>query len=714
VAGKNKSKNRNRNGKRGPGSGGRSQRTASPPAPGSSSSAPADERPLTGAEAGAGAGAATTPAGPSPAWRIVGAGCLLISTAAALVLSLSHLGSPPPGCGPESACAKVTSSVWGRVPLIEWPTAFVGAAWFAGLLVGWLLSGGRLGRATWILAGLGGAMSLLLLGVMLVDGTLCPWCMASHAGNLGFLGVALLSVDGIRVPRAPGGRRGVLALASVAAAVTVGLAVANTVVTGRERERDEALTAAATEEIIAAGRAAAATPTPTPAPDATGDPAAAERPSPAIAPDAPASAPAPVSPPNAGDGRPPFTGRWRLGPERAPIRFVVFLDFQCPDCRTVETQLAELVRSRTDVSLSLKHFPFNSPCNRLARSLNFNPHPNACWAARASEAAGILGGQDGFWRMNEALFARQGAFTDAELAELVAAEGFDPALFVRTMTSPLTLQRVEADVEEGIALGLASTPTLFVNGVELGGWRVPGALERTIERLAEEDLPVLSAAEAGDQPPTASAKFVNSWSTSRRIPGAALSREPAAAPAAMFGGEGDVAGAGSATVIVFGDLSDPQTRSVDARVRTRAERDARVRYVFRHLPLDPACNPQTPSARNTGGCLAARIATAAGRLGGPEAARAAHRVLIARPTPIDASAIEPVAAAAGLSTAALAAGLADPATEAALAEDRADAGLVRTGRRIVTVIVDGRIPSRLEYDTVDLLQRTIDRAIDEG
>ena len=86
---------------------------------------------------GGGTGAAGGPAAASPpqrrGWWIAGAACLAVALAAAVVLSLSHLGAPPPGCGPQSGCAKATASVWGRVPWLGWPTAFVGAAWYAGL-----------------------------------------------------------------------------------------------------------------------------------------------------------------------------------------------------------------------------------------------------------------------------------------------------------------------------------------------------------------------------------------------------------------------------------------------------------------------------------------------------------------------------------------------------------------------------------------------------
>ena len=100
------------------------------------------------------------------------------------------------------------------------------------------------------------------------------------------------------------------------------------------------------------------------------------------------------------------------GPFEASIRIVFFSDYQCPDCRRVEAEIRALVSERDDISLSAKHFPLCTDCNR---HITKSPHPNACWAARAAEAAGILRGNEGFWQMHYWLFDRSGSFTGAEL-----------------------------------------------------------------------------------------------------------------------------------------------------------------------------------------------------------------------------------------------------------------------------------------------------------
>src|SRR5690606_27324872 len=104
-----------------------------------------------------------------------------------------------------------------------------------------------------------------------------------------------------------------------------------------------------------------------------------------------------------------FEGRYRHGPEVVPVRIVVFTDYQCPDCDQLDQTLEGLIQGRPDVAVSVKHFPFSKACNpNVPREM----HPNACWAARAAEAAGVLRGRDGFWAMHRWLFSRRGSFTD--------------------------------------------------------------------------------------------------------------------------------------------------------------------------------------------------------------------------------------------------------------------------------------------------------------
>ena len=105
-------------------------------------------------------------------------------------------------------------------------------------------------------------------------------------------------------------------------------------------------------------------------------------------------------------------------------------DYQCPDCKRFETQAENILRQRNDVSFAIKHYPFCPDCNP---NLKANRHPNACWAARAAEAARILQGDEGLERMHNWLFKNSGSFTQASFSASLRQLGFDPTTFIKTM-----------------------------------------------------------------------------------------------------------------------------------------------------------------------------------------------------------------------------------------------------------------------------------------
>ncbi|HRP62514.1 MAG TPA: hypothetical protein PK400_04405, partial [Phycisphaerales bacterium] len=79
------------------------------------------------------------------AWALpIGAILLAFSVISSAMLVLEHFGAMSlPGCGAGSACAKLTSGVWGKLPIVHWPVSFVGLAYFVSMLVAWLMAGGR-------------------------------------------------------------------------------------------------------------------------------------------------------------------------------------------------------------------------------------------------------------------------------------------------------------------------------------------------------------------------------------------------------------------------------------------------------------------------------------------------------------------------------------------------------------------------------------------
>jgi protein-disulfide isomerase/uncharacterized membrane protein len=152
----------------------------------------------------------------------------------------------------------------------------------------------------------------------------------------------------------------------------------------------------------------------------------------------------------------------------APVTIVEFSDFECPACGQAFKDLHDLLRVRSDVRLVFRNFPLDSSCNEaMPRAL----HPDACLAAAAAQCAGE---QRRFWEYHDLLFENQKELDRDSLFRHARELELDIPTFRTCLDDPATRARVAEDVRAGIAAGVESTPTLFINGR-----RVNGALERS-------------------------------------------------------------------------------------------------------------------------------------------------------------------------------------------------------------------------------------------
>lgn len=148
----------------------------------------------------------------------------------------------------------------------------------------------------------------------------------------------------------------------------------------------------------------------------------------------------------------------RKGPSDAPITLVVFSDFQCPACRLFARNTAEYVENFGElVSIVFKHFPLDSACNP---SIKNQLHHLACQAALASEAAHRHGK---FWEFHDAVYALKTPLTESELDRILGD------LKINREATPGKIafsdeERVQSHIETALALGIYSTPAVFLNG----------------------------------------------------------------------------------------------------------------------------------------------------------------------------------------------------------------------------------------------------------
>lgn len=456
-----------------------------------------------------------------------------------------------PGCGPSSPCDRAASSPWGTIPGIGWPLSHAGLAFFLSMFVACIASHGQLSRSLRWFVRLGAGASAVLITIMVLEDYLCLWCLAVHLANLCFCTVVELGA-----PPSGESRRPMLWFASLAVATTTALAIINIAFEHASRVQQEGERVKSGQRIAALGFKESG-----------------------------------------------FTGRYLNGPEKAAFRIVIFGDYACPFCLQIDSQVATLLRTRTNISFSFKHYPLSAACNKSLRAKSLDLHPNSCQAAWAAETAGILGGDATFFAMHEWLIKREGRFKEAELFQFVDSLGLSTDLFRRTMVSPEVRQRILEDVAEAERLGILSTPMVFVNGIELKGIGAENALIRTVDWLkSTKSARQLTVA---DQPPSALEKYVADWRDGQRV--CNISSDPWARGSSKP----------LIDVIVWGDLLNSETAKLDTAIRAKLAGTPHARYSFRHFPLSSTCNPVVSNALvNEASCLAARATEAGGRFAG--------------------------------------------------------------------------------------------------
>jgi len=141
------------------------------------------------------------------------------------------------------------------------------------------------------------------------------------------------------------------------------------------------------------------------------------------------------------------------GPASARVTIEEFGDFQCPPCGKLSDPINQLERDyRPRLRVIFRHFPLPN-------------HAHAREAAFASEAAGLQGR---FWEMHDLLYREQSVWSNAadvhSLFESYAGMlRLNVDRFKKDMESEQVEEHVASDQKHGAALGVRTTPTVFLN-----------------------------------------------------------------------------------------------------------------------------------------------------------------------------------------------------------------------------------------------------------
>ncbi len=155
------------------------------------------------------------------------------------------------------------------------------------------------------------------------------------------------------------------------------------------------------------------------------------------------------------------------GNTEAKVRIVVFSDYACPSCATLDTTLQALSEKYPDDLLVVwKDMP------------NDTRYPQAIPAAIAARCAGE---QKQFWAYHDLLLQNQAQLGDELYSGIATSLKLNEQTFNRCRETESTKPLVERTFNEGIALGITATPTVWINDERYTGLTSTSELERAFK-----------------------------------------------------------------------------------------------------------------------------------------------------------------------------------------------------------------------------------------
>jgi protein-disulfide isomerase len=144
------------------------------------------------------------------------------------------------------------------------------------------------------------------------------------------------------------------------------------------------------------------------------------------------------------------------GKPDSAVRVMIFEDLQCPDCAEFRTLLDEKLLPKYGNQVAFEHRDF--------------PLAKHAWARKAAVAARFFDEADpklGLKFRRETMHSIKQitpeTFND-RLAAFAKAGGIDPERATAALADERYAALVEKDFQDGVARGVAHTPTAFVNG----------------------------------------------------------------------------------------------------------------------------------------------------------------------------------------------------------------------------------------------------------
>ena len=156
-----------------------------------------------------------------------------------------------------------------------------------------------------------------------------------------------------------------------------------------------------------------------------------------------------------------------LGDANAPATIDVFEDFQCPACRSFTENIETLVIENLVATGKARYVFHNYPF------IDGNGARNGGESDRAANASMCANEQGKFWEMHGIIYTNwngenQGNLSERRLQAMAESIGLDMNAFNECLGANKYLADIQADFDKGVKMGVNGTPTVFVNGNQVG------------------------------------------------------------------------------------------------------------------------------------------------------------------------------------------------------------------------------------------------------
>ena len=165
------------------------------------------------------------------------------------------------------------------------------------------------------------------------------------------------------------------------------------------------------------------------------------------------------------------------GDPNAPVEITEYADYQCPFCQTFATLQMPTIEARLIKPGRLRW---------RYRDFPLQQHP---FARLAAHSAACADDQGKFWDQHQRIYDGQAEWAGAKdaaplLRQYAQAGGLDLGKYDACMSGHVHAGRIQASLEEGMRVGVQSTPTLLIGNRLYQGRLDSDAITRLVDSLA--------------------------------------------------------------------------------------------------------------------------------------------------------------------------------------------------------------------------------------